>query len=138
MIGDLVPELAGLIVGVSNNAPVFVEICTGNKTGPAGRQSSKDLATEKACNVTENPTLIKHSPPLLSISISLGFFVLNLTVSPPSLAVILKYLFLLTRPCLCLFICLLCPPRQTSLPVFVVGSLRPRYTSNFVWGQKEV
>lgn len=36
MIGDLVSELAAPIVCVSNNAAVFVEICTGNKTGPQG------------------------------------------------------------------------------------------------------
>lgn len=72
MIGDLVAELAGSIVCVSNNAAVFVEICTGNKTGPQG-DSQRTWQQKRPVMLQKNTTLIKHSPPL---SISLRFFVL--------------------------------------------------------------
>lgn len=72
MIGDLVAELAGSIVCVSNNAAVFVEICTGNKTGPQGDRQ-RTWQQKRPVMLQKNTTLIKHSPPL---SISLRFFVL--------------------------------------------------------------
>lgn len=80
MIGDLVAELAGSIVCVSNNAAVFVEICTGNKTGPQGDSHQRTWQQKRPVMLQKNPTLIKHSPPL---SISLRFFVLYLMVYSP-------------------------------------------------------
>jgi len=53
MIGDLVAELAGLIVCVSNNAAVFVEICMGNKTGPQGDSHQRTWQQKRPVKLQE-------------------------------------------------------------------------------------